>query len=76
MNQDVYLDLLQAAVWPMVRAVAASRRYWLQQHGTTARTADRVKQWLEEKIGDRVISRFTGPPAPPTCRPWSTGSGS
>ena len=64
MDRKVYHDFLQTFVWSEVRAVFTRRRFWLQQDGATEHTADRVREWLEGRFGDRAISWFSGRPLP------------
>ena len=63
-NQDTYLNVLKTIMWPKVRNIASRRDYWFQQDGATPHTANRVREWLTSKFGDRLISRFTDRPWP------------
>ena len=66
-NQHNYLEMLKEVVWPKVRGVARARGYWFQQDGAPPHTTQMVRDWLESKFGDRVISNKTD-------RPWPPGS--
>ena len=63
-NGATYLKMLKTAVWPKVRAVATRNQYWFQQDGATPHTTIPVRGWLQEKFGDRVISRWMAHPWP------------
>ena len=58
-NGEVYLEMLKNVVWPKVRGVVARRGLWFQQDGATVHTTVKARQWLNQKFGDRVISRLT-----------------
>ena len=66
-NQHLYLDMPQTVLWPRVRAVATRQRLWFQQDGATCHTTLLVREWLSDKFGDRIISRFA-------ARPWPSRS--
>ena len=66
-NQHNYLEMLKEIVWPKIRGVARARGYWFQQDGAPPHTTQMVRDWLESKFGDRVISNKTD-------RPWPPGS--
>ena len=56
--------MLKSVLWPAVKGVATRRRLWFQQDGATVHTTVRAREWLEQKIGARVISRLTEHPWP------------
>lgn len=63
-NGQTYLNMLQTVVWPQVKAVATRKSYWFQQDGATVHTTVAARSWLQQKFGDRVISRLTAHPWP------------
>ena len=59
-----YLDMLQTVLWPKVWSVSNRRQYWFQQDGARCQTTQLVRDWLETKFGDQVISGKTERPCP------------
>ena len=57
--------MLKAIVWPKVCRTVSSRQLWFQQDGATVLdTTLRARAWLQQKFGQRVISRHMDRPWP------------
>ena len=59
MNGETYLEIMENVFWPRVRTVSTRSAYWFQKDGATPHTTLRARTWLQDKFGDRVISRLT-----------------
>ena len=63
-NGETYLQMLQQDIWPRVSRTVSQHQTWFQQDGATVHTTISAREWLHEKFGQRVISRFTDRPWP------------
>jgi len=68
-NQHTYLEMLQTFFWKKHLDTADYKRYYFQQDGATAHTADRVQQWLTSKFGERFVDKNHWPPRSPDLNP-------
>ena len=65
-NKERYVDMLER-FWKAVEEDSESEagQIWFQQDGATPHTSKMALRWLEERLGERVISRGTDTPWPP-----------
>lgn len=72
-NAEVYLNrVLKETLWESVKRVATKKQYWFQQDGASCHVTASCLRFLEEKFGERVISRNTAhhwPPYSPDLSP-------
>ncbi len=54
--------ILQDVAWPKVRGQASRKQFWFQQDWATVHSTTQVRDWLKEKLVNRVISRFIDHP--------------
>jgi len=54
--------MLEKIFWVKHRIVPRARRYYFQQDGATAHTANSVQDWLRDKFGNRFMSKEIWPP--------------
>ena len=57
-NGDTYLAMLKEVLWPEVRGIATRHGLHFMQDGATPHTTLEVREWLQSKFGERVISRL------------------
>lgn len=70
-NKERYVRILER-FWATVQEGSTSDgdEIWFQQDGATPHTSKMALQWLQERLGERIISRGTDTPWPPhriTC---------
>ena len=63
-NGETYLEMLKSVVWPKVGRAVTSRQIWFQQDGASVHTTLQAGAWLQQRFGQRVISRHTDHPWP------------
>ena len=64
LNSERYMQLLREKVWPQLDSRRDIRRIWWQQDGATSHCTTDVLGMLQEKFGDRIISRRASTPWP------------
>ena len=64
-NQYTYLDMLQNFFWPKHLRTADYKRYYFQQDGATAHTANMVQEWLTSKFSEYFVNKKQWPPRSP-----------
>ena len=68
-NQHTYLEMLKNFFWQKHLDTLDYKRYYFQQDGATAHTANTVQEWLKSKFGDRFIDKKQWPPRSPDLNP-------
>ena len=65
-NKERYVRILER-FWATVQEGSTSDgdEIWFQQDGATPHTSKMALQWLQERLGERIISRGTDTPWPP-----------
>lgn len=68
-NQYNYLDMLKNFFWKKYLDTANHSKYYFQQDGASAHTANTVQNWLKSKFSDRFIDKKQWPPRSPDLNP-------
>ena len=68
-NQHTYLDMLKTFLWTKHPKTAEYKKYYFQQDGAPAHTANIVQTWLKSKFGDKFIDKKNWPPRSPDLNP-------
>ncbi len=68
-NQYNYLDMLKNFFWPKHLRTKDYKKYYFQQDGATAHTANSVQDWLSSKFSDRFLDKNRWPARSPDLNP-------
>jgi DNA-directed RNA polymerase subunit F len=68
-NKDRYLDMLQTFFWPKMLNTADRHKYFFQQDGAAAHTANIVQAWCSLKFGEKFLDKKMWPPRSPDLNP-------
>ena len=55
-DQDLYLEILQQFMMPLIQDTDDYEDLWMQQDGARSHTAEKVRDWLTATFGAKVIS--------------------
>jgi len=61
-NQHSYLNMLKNWFWPKHLRTEDYKKYYFQQDGATAHTANIVQTWLKSKFGQKFLTKEKWPP--------------
>lgn len=68
-KKDNYLEMLKSFFWRRHCQALNASKYYFQQDGATAHTADIVQKWLSSKFGKLFIDKKKWPPRSPDLNP-------
>ena len=68
-NQHNYLTMLKDWFWTKHINTKEYKKYYFQQDGAAPHTANRVQNWLKEKMGKKFMDKSKWPPRSPDLNP-------
>ena len=68
-KKENYLKMLQSYFWRKHVQTPDYKKYYFQQDGATAHTADIVQDWLKSKFSKKFVNKKMWPPRSPDLNP-------